>query len=383
MDICVFNPFFYPYSGGTETVILEVYRRLAKRHNVTVVTSELDGIKLPRDDEVDGIRVVRLRSKRVMIPGAPLPYILMEGIERMADIHRSDIYHINNRFQYNMGLINRIKRNGKFAITIHNSLPSGIDTITDTAGLVYDYLKGRRMISAADLITCVSKSALETTVPKSAHERSYVVYNGVDHNKFRKRSKSFRIVRGISRRFGLDTTTILDTGRLVSQKGHIYLIRAVSMLLRYYDVKLLILGEGPDRATLERRCSESGLEGSVIFGGKVRHEIAQYYYNAADIFSLPSTYEPASIAVLEAMASEVPVVASRVGGVPEMLGGYGLYVRPKDDAALFRSLKKAIEMEGRDMRRMVRAGRDKVIREHDWNKIARRYEELFYNTIRY
>ncbi len=383
MDICVFNPFFYPYSGGTETVILEVYRRLAKRHNVTVITSEFGGRGLPNRDEVYGIDVVRLRSRSMIIPGAPLPYIFMDGIDRMADVHKSDIYHINNRFQYSMSLVDRIRRNGKFAITIHNSLPSGIDAVTDGAGLVYDYIKGRRMVSAADLITCVSRSALETTVPRYAQGRSYVVYNGVDYKRFRKRSKGSKSIRDIIKRFGLDSITILDTGRLVSQKGHIYLIRAVERLLRYYDVKLLILGDGPDRAMLERRCTDLGVEGSVIFGGKVQHEMAPYYYNAADLFSLPSTYEPASIAVLEAMASEVPVVASRVGGVPEMLGRSGMYVRPRDEDALFRSLRRVITMNERERGRMVRSGRDKVMREHDWDRIAKRYEELFYNTIRY
>ena len=83
------------------------------------------------------------------------------------------------------------------------------------------------------------------------------------------------------------------------------------------------------------------------------------------------------------MASEVPVVASRVGGVPEMLGRSGMYVRPRDEDALFRSLRRVITMNERDTGRLVRSGRDKVMREHDWDRIAKRYEELFYNTIRY
>src|SRR5208283_6024126 len=97
MDICVLNPFFYPYSGGTERVLLEVYSRMARKHNVTVISANLDGGRKDSVGYVKGIRVVRLKTRHIAFPGLPMPFPVMLGLREALQRESAQLYHINNR----------------------------------------------------------------------------------------------------------------------------------------------------------------------------------------------------------------------------------------------------------------------------------------------
>jgi glycosyltransferase involved in cell wall biosynthesis len=100
------------------------------------------------------------------------------------------------------------------------------------------------------------------------------------------------------------------------------------------------------------------------------------------VFSLPSLYEPASLVILEALSCELPCVASNVGGIPEMMEGCGVYSDPRD----VDSIKNGISLLLDDRKKataMAKRGRNLMIRHHDWNKIAKQYERLFLDTVRY
>ena len=70
------NPYFYPYNGGTEKVLLEVYSRLAKRNNITVITSVAAKRNKPSVEEISGIKVVRLKATSTRLPTLPMPFLL-------------------------------------------------------------------------------------------------------------------------------------------------------------------------------------------------------------------------------------------------------------------------------------------------------------------
>ncbi len=380
MEICVLNPYFHPYSGGTEKVLLEVYSRLSKRHNVCVVSAGLKPNEETHEDTVGNIRVVRLRTRYIGIPGLPLPFLAMEGVKESIIREHADIYHINNRYQYFFNAVGAIRGVGsKLAITIHNSLPKGIGPMTDAGGLIYDLALGRKTIHAADVITGVSRNAIDSTVPKKDRARSNVVYNGVDYGRFRKRSKGDRRVREVELRLGLDRPMVLGNARLVQQKGMTYLIDAVARAGTEAD--LVIIGRGPMERALYRRARTMGLKGRFRIVSGISESELPYYYNAADVFALPSLYEPAGLALLEALASETPSIATRVGGISEMMGRCGLYVRPKDINGLKESIDSALS-GGRRAMEMAREGRMRMVKYHDWDKIAKRYSELFEGAAR-
>jgi len=128
-------------------------------------------------------------------------------------------------------------------------------------------------------------------------------------------------------------------GRLTEQKGHTYLLDAFAQVMRVLPAaRLLVIGDGELRPTLERRATRLGLHGSVIFTG--RREDVPRLMMALDVLALPSLWEGFGLVLLEAMAAGKPIVASRVSAIPEIVadGETGLLVPPRDVKALAQAL---------------------------------------------
>jgi glycosyltransferase involved in cell wall biosynthesis len=383
MDICVLNPFFYPYNGGTEKVLVEVYRRLAKKHNITVLSAVLYPGDRKQVDELFGITVARLPSKYFNIPMLPLPFVQMKGLSEAIKKTRADIYHINNRYQFFSNNVNAIRSvDGKIAITIHNSRPKNIGLFTDSAGLVYDVASGRRLISEADLITGISKNTIMTTVPKKSLRKSHVVYNGVDFTRFCPRSENSKM-RSIRKRLSLHDNVILNNGRLIPQKGQRYLMKAFARFSAKQkdDFSLLIIGRGYLYDYLAELAEKLGISDRFQMVTNISEEDIPLYYNLSSAFVMPSTYEPASVALLEGLSSGVPTIASRVGGIPEMMKDGGLYVRPRKVEDIERQLRNVFNGKA-DINENVKKGRKIIIKEHNWDDIAKTYEKLFEETVK-
>ena len=124
-------------------------------------------------------------------------------------------------------------------------------------------------------------------------------------------------------------------GRLAPVKGFDVLIDALDAARRKgAEARLVLIGDGPERQALEAQAERLGISASVEFTGPlVRHQIRERLH-AADLFVMPSRSEGMPLALLEAMASGTPVLASRVGGVPHVAGGCGVLVEPEDRDAL-------------------------------------------------
>jgi glycosyltransferase involved in cell wall biosynthesis len=144
------------------------------------------------------------------------------------------------------------------------------------------------------------------------------------------RSDAGPIVRGLG--LPSEARIVLSVGRLSKEKGHAELIRAMPDVIGHCDfpVALLIVGDGPEQSRLERLCARLGLTEHVRFLG-YRPDVSPYYA-AADVFALTSHSEGSPNVLLEAMDAGVPIVATAVGGVGEMIrnGEQGLLVRRGD-----------------------------------------------------
>ena len=375
MDICVLNPFFYPYKGGTEKVLHEVYKRLAKRHNITAIAAAPQ-YRNGYVEEIDGIRIVRLRSRYINIPGMPLPFVEMENIKKAVARENCDLYHINNRYQFFSDTMKVIKdKNKKLALTIHNALPRGIDPITDSLGLAYDVTWSRKLMHNADVITGISKNVIETTVPLRDRGKTHVVYNGVDFDRFRKLRGSAQTVE-IAKSMNLDCDTIVTNGRLVPQKGQIYLLKAVSKLMdEGRELGIMIIGTGYLKGRLQREARRLGMQDRFRIVNGISEEMLPYYYNVGSVFALPSLYEPASLVILEALACEMPCVASRMGGIPEMMRKCGIYSEPRNVDSIKEGLASMLD-DKKQSKKLALCGRKLMIKLHDWDKIARQYESF-------
>jgi glycosyltransferase involved in cell wall biosynthesis len=151
------------------------------------------------------------------------------------------------------------------------------------------------------------------------------------------------VVESLRKRFGIDESqrVVLSVGRLSREKAHLDLVEACQTLRQAKpDVafKLIIVGDGPERSRLEAAVESFGCRDSVVFIGQVNE--VQPFYAIADVFALPSHSEGSPNVLLEAMAANLPIVATAVGGVPEMVTNNesALLVPANDPPALARAI---------------------------------------------
>jgi glycosyltransferase involved in cell wall biosynthesis len=171
--------------------------------------------------------------------------------------------------------------------------------------------------------------------------RIRTVFNGVDLKRFRPSSQvSARAALGIPS----DVRVILFVGNLLRTKGCHELFEAFARLARDdSQLRLVFVGAGAAQAYIEKRALAEGLGPRVRFVGKVRHEALPPWFSACDVMCLPSHAEGVPNVVLEAMSCGVPVVATRVGGIPDTLPDFaGLLVPPQNVEALCASLRDAL-----------------------------------------
>ncbi|MBI4347714.1 MAG: glycosyltransferase [Elusimicrobia bacterium] len=167
------------------------------------------------------------------------------------------------------------------------------------------------------------------------------IYNGVDIASWPV-SKADRTRLRAQLRLNPEDVLVGAVGRLDVQKGHRYLIEAVAKLKAAQPVKLAIAGDGPLRRELESLARQLRVEEDVAFLGEVKDVPA--WLSAFDVFALPSLWEGLPNAMLEAMAMGLPVVATNVDGVPEILQHDvdGLLCAPKDSQSLFVQLQDLV-----------------------------------------
>lgn len=186
-------------------------------------------------------------------------------------------------------------------------------------------------LQSADGVLSVSHELADRVVNMGVDpDRVVVRHDGVDTEWFRPGSRE-----DARRRLGLDPTSkrLLFIGNLVNVKGIDVLLTACARLRQAkHDFELDILGQGPLRGSLEAQANRLGLDG-VRFRGALPQTELPVWYQAADVFVLPSRSEGVPNVVLEAMACRTPVVSTRVGGIPEVAAPAVCTLVPPDDAA--------------------------------------------------
>ncbi|MFH0835969.1 MAG: glycosyltransferase family 4 protein [Candidatus Micrarchaeota archaeon] len=378
------NPFYYPYLGGTEKHLYEVCPRLAKKHDVTVLTSRSH--ETPFREEKDGVQIRRslalvLWNLPYPLP-PPLPITPLRWLDIKREAEKADVVHIHNRFVYGFADLFLLKKllGKKLVMTLHNARTQGIDLATDISGQVYDGVIGHRWMKYADAIAAVSKNTLSITVPLEYQKKARPVYNGVNVKGFNPRLKGDRMREEMKLE---GKRIILTVCRLIEQKGVEFLVDAApSVLRKEKDAHFVVLGRGPRLESLERKAQQLGVLKNFSFvTERLLEKDLEELFAAADVFVLPSLWEPFGMVLCEAMACGKPVVGSRVGGIPEIVeeGKQGFLVEPRNPSALAEKIKLVLG-DSRMARKMGAAGRKRVENNFTWDHTAAAYERI-YNSL--
>ena len=176
---------------------------------------------------------------------------------------------------------------------------------------------------------------------------------------------------------------VLCVGRLVAAKGQRILIEAVELLTRQgRRVELDLVGDGPDRAALEAFVHTRGLGGAVRFAGSIGQDRIRDFYSAADCFAMASFAEGIPVVLMEAMSMEIPVIATGINGIPELIRDNvdGLLVPPSDVQGMAAAMARLMD-DGGLRERMGKAGRVKVQAEYELSASADRLLDIFQRRL--
>jgi len=253
-------------------------------------------------------------------------------------------------------------------------VPAVITARGSDVNLIAQYRFPRRMIrwaarQAAAVIT-VSQALKDKLVALGVeHERIHVLRNGVDLELFRADDRDT-----LRAELGLRRPTLLSVGNLLAFKGHGLVIEALSLVP---ECELVIAGEGPDRAAFEALARQCGVSGRVRFVGSVNQQDLRRFYCAADALVLASSREGWPNVLLEAMACGTPVIATSVGGVPEIVTSpdAGAVVKERSAPALARAVRELLA------RPRERAATRRFAEQFGWDATSKGQLRLFRQVL--
>ncbi len=373
--ILFFSAFFPPYRGGAEVFVEEAGKRLAKTHEITVLTSRLSR-KLPGEERVNGMRIVRvglgMGLDKYLYPVLAftksffIPHDIVYGVlESYAGIAVALYKIFWGVFGYASSGAKRSREVFHQAIL---NLQSG--TLDDwRRGKGFNLLFRRFIHTMPDAIHAISQH-LASRAKWLGARRVVVIPNGVD------------LARSIVH-VAKDPKKIVCVGRLFPVKGQDVLLDAMPHVLKEFpEVKLYLIGDGPERGKLETQVKMLGISKSIVFKGNLPHSDIPKEVAGSAIFVGPSRREGQGIAFVEAQAAGTPAIGTAVGGIPEVIedGISGLLVQPENPQALAQAMLKLL----RDpllARQLAETAKKRVLR-YDWNGITEEVEALILRTMK-
>jgi len=361
MNILMVSMDYPPVSGGISAHVFELSKALAESgQKVTVLTRKKKNIR-------------RVNSANVTINEIPLKYAapvyglqIRHRIKTLIPDIQPDIIHIHGMGPLEWYDIKEIP----LAYTNH------------TSGYLMRIQKGgyrrmrmlKRLFNKPDLFLAPSRELLEVPFPIPAQKR--FIPNGVDAAKY-----AFNMEKRVRIRSQLgiadNEMVAVITRRLVPKNGVLFLAKATRHI-QNDRLRFIVIGDGPERDAVETEFIRNCGKRVMMLGNKTHDEIIAYY-SAADFSILPSLMEATSISGLEAMAAGLPLVGTRVGGIPELIkeGENGFLCRPEDPLDLADKINSLLS---RDLKSLGNSSRIMVEKDFEWKRIAEKTLQA-YETV--
>ncbi len=361
---CVYFP---PEVGGLESHVFYLCRALAgEGHRVDVVTSR-SRPGLAKREVMDGVHVWRTWMPARNTPGwAAHAFGSMPRFGALA--READVIHAQDIAAVIPGILGRGLGHAPLVTTYHTS------HFLRRADSPFWRPIFRRFLEAGDHNLAASEEIARVGESIAPGVRVEALTNGVETSIFHRVAPTFPPSSSGRRR-------LLVPRRLFEKNGVEYFVRAVPLILKRTDVEAVLVGDGPERAKLESLAGELGVADRIRFLGARPHGDMPGLLSSADLAVFPSLMEATSVAALECMACELPVAASRVGGLPEIVDEtVGGLFRPADPEDLARVVVGLLERN--DLAALGAAARGRVVERWSNARLAARHLEIYEGLTR-
>ena len=367
MRILYWTPLFWPEIGGIEAIAINVLPALRARGHEVIGVAAHGSLDLPDRSEYDGIPVYRYHIFNALWKKDPR--LLIEITKEIVSLKRSfrpDIVHMlfgPPAIAY-FHLQTMKAHPAPTLLTVHADLTNahaGSDTLL------------RRLLQNADWITSDAEMTLNRT--RAAYpqigERTTMIHNGFPLPELAPADLQF------------DEPHVVCVGRLAPEKGFDIAIAAFSRVLeRFPSASLTITGDGHLRGELERLADEHGIHEHVHFTGAVPHSNIASLLNTATLIAIPSRQDSFPAVAVEAAQMGRPIVATRVGGLPESIvdGKTGLLVDSGDPRGLADAVVHLLKEQAKT-REMGQAARERAMQLFNFDRYIDAYDSLYAKVI--
>lgn len=379
MRICVFSEYFFPYVGGGQVHVYELSKALNKLGCEShVICSTMRGCR--NYEMIEGIHVHRVGVKGDMGSIYRRGRYTLSAVKKAGEINKKTPFDVIHAHVFAGALAGAMtgKRLGLPVITTVHGLYSKIwNKLTEKTVLSKQMEKFIIKLPYDKIIAVSQVTANQVKELGISSEKIEVIPNGVNLEKFNPK------VRSVKKHLELEKDYIVAFfGRLWKVKGVEYLVKAVpSVVDEIPNVKFLVVGEGPQKESLMELAEDLGISDHVVFHAPIDYSKMPAYIKASDCVVLPSLMEGLPVTALEAMACGVPVVATKVGGTPEVVkdGKNGFLLEPGRPKLIAENLVHLLQNE-KLSKEMGTAGR-KFVEKYDWDVIAERTLQVYHEAI--
>ncbi len=403
--VLILSTAYLPHIGGSELAIKNITERLTD-FEFDLITARLDK-NTPEHENIGNVSVYRVGGSLVsagfLLPKIFLPLSVFFKARKLIRnnnylaVHAYQasgaagagwllkIFYPHTHFRQILKNIFLPWQKSKVSVGIFTKLPF-IVTLQEgknleEQGFLINFFRGM-IIKKADRATAISGYLKEYIFKTNHLLKTDLIPNGVDIQSFSKKF-SYGEMTELDERLGImpDDKVVISASRFVPKNGLDLLIKAFWILNRsaQANYKLLLVGDGSQKTELAGIAETLGISNKVIFAGTVDNQDLPLYLKISDVFVRPSRSEGLGSAFLEAMAAEVPIIGTRVGGIPDFLKDRktGLFstFEPEDIA-----FKIRIILENDKLKEdLVRNAADLVREKYDWDKIAEDFRKLYSN----
>jgi glycosyltransferase involved in cell wall biosynthesis len=372
MRILIVSDYFYPFLfGGGERRMYEIGKRLAKKHEVHVLTRRLAGSHNYEEHEGMHIHRIFVPSREITLESFLNGLFFMIGAFLTSlKLGEFDVYAPQQFFPLPPVWLASKVRKRPIVATIHDVYADGWIQRYGLKGYLMAFFEKIMLRLSYTIIVTVSDASKEKIMAAGVPEKAIkIIPNGVDLAEFEKvrveKSKKPRIVY---------------LGRLVEYKHVDDLLRAFSGL--NLDAELFVIGEGPERENLKNLARNLGIENKVFFMGFVGEHRKIELLKSAHVLALPSTVEGFAIVLIEAMAAGTPVIAADIPAVHMSVKDEvtGLFFRPRNVDELKAKLERLLT-DSVLWTKLSRNGYELVREKFSWEKIANEFERTLNEII--
>lgn len=383
MKIVMLSPYFYPHTGGTEKYVRDLSTALIQEgHEVTVITNNLPKEKNAPAAETlpEGIKVIRLDAVDLF---SYLPTSFGQFNLKMLD--GFDIVHVHvPAFSFLRSVAGRIKQ--PLVVTYHCDVtvsekyfgvpvPAWMVPVFEGSNNVY----ARALLAKADAVYNTTETYAQTS-PVMKHVPHRVFPIGIFSKNIDDIQKKLNLTPDKK-----NPKQILFLGRLAGNKGCDYLVKAMPKVLeKFPDTKLIICGDGEEKAHILDLVTQFGIGPSITFLGTATFDklVELYYTSIAYIFPSINRLEAFGIVQLEAMANYTAVVASDIPGPNAVMdvNQSGLLVPKQDPEALANAIIKILN-DPEKAKAMGKRGRELVETKYNWKTIVQQVTGLYQEVL--